>query len=78
MKLPGEAFTRALILPTCRELRPCNVGPITGRAGTGSRSTDSNYTAGTVRCIAGLCSRRPAIHILAQRSVTLNPKVDLE
>jgi hypothetical protein len=37
--------------------RAHNVGPITGRARrAASRSTDRNDTAGTGRCIGGLCS----------------------
>jgi hypothetical protein len=38
-----------------------NVGPITGRAGAEPRSSDRNHTAGPVRCIGGLCSRRAVI-----------------
>jgi hypothetical protein len=35
-------------------LKRDNVMPINGRAGTDSRSTERNYTAGPVRCIGGL------------------------
>src|SRR3954470_5877723 len=53
-RIERESCRIAMGSPT----RPDNVRAITGRAGTAPRSTDRNYTAGTVRCIGGLADPR--------------------
>ena len=53
-----DAHDRETLEAEC--VKPHNVGPITGRAGTEPRSTDGNHTAGPVRCIGGLSCPRSA------------------
>src|SRR6185295_610679 len=52
---PHRSAARHLhVMVSCQSVSH-NVKPINGRAGTEPRSTDRNYTAGSVHCIGGVC-----------------------